>query len=153
MPHTDPYPSQILMSKSLLKFWITHWKTSSLPSCQKIKLAFIKNRQSYFNITQLFDILYSSHEDWPKCIDSIEAEKAFDRAEWSYLFAVLDKFGFGPSFTLWIKLLYSQPTAMIRTNSQMSKPFNLHRGSLQGCHLSPMLFDLAIEPLAIALYL
>ena len=56
------------------------------------------------------------------------------------------------SFALWIKLLYQYPSASVRTNSELSKPFGLHRGSRQGCPLSPMLFYLAIEPLATALH-
>ena len=34
----------------------------------------------------------------------------------------------------------------------ISRPFNLHCGTRQGCPLSPMLFDMAVEPLATALH-
>jgi len=54
-------------------------------------------------------------------------------------------------FTGWIKLLYAAPTAMVRTDGITSQPFRLGRGTRQGCPLSPILFDMAIEPLAIAL--
>ena len=112
---------------------------------------FVKKRQPYFNIRRLFNIIYSPSNTVPECVLSLDAEKAFDRVEWTYLFTVLQKFDLGPCFINWVKLLYSSPTASVLTNSQKSQPFNLQRGTRQGCPLSPLLFNLALEPLAIAL--
>lgn len=56
--------------------------------------------------------------------------------------------GFGPVFKSWVRLLYNAPTARIRANGLLSDSFALHRGTRQGCPLSPLLFAIAIEPLA-----
>ena len=48
-------------------------------------------------------------------------------------------------------MLYSAPVASVRTNDTHSDYFPLHRSTRQGCPLSPLLFAVAIEPLAIAL--
>lgn len=71
--------------------------------------------------------------------------------EWNYLFYALEKFGFGQEFISWIKLLYSSPVASVRTNDTHSDYFPLLRSTRQGCPLSPLLFAVALEPLAIAL--
>ncbi|KAM7402819.1 hypothetical protein PAMP_018030 [Pampus punctatissimus] len=113
---------------------------------------FMKNRYSFFNLRRLFNILYNpSTSDTPEIVLSLDAEKAFDRVEWDYLFSTLTKFGFGQKFLSWVKILYSSPMAAVRTNSNISALFNLQRGTRQGCPLSPLLFALAIEPLALAI--
>lgn len=70
--------------------------------------------------------------------------------EWTYLFVVLHKFGFGSQFISWIQLLYNSPQASVYTNNVVSDYFTLTRGTRQGCPLSPLVFALMI-PLSMAL--
>lgn len=82
---------------------------------------------------------------------SLDAEQAFDQVEWKYIFAALEKFGFGLKFMNILKMLYARPQSSVITNHERSPPSSFHRGTRQGCCLSPMLFALALEPLAIAI--
>lgn len=57
----------------------------------------------------------------------------------------------GPRFIGWVRMLYGAPGARVRVNNELSDRFSLGRGTSQGCPLSPLLFALAIEPLAATL--
>uniref|UniRef100_A0A668AZ50 Reverse transcriptase domain-containing protein n=1 Tax=Myripristis murdjan TaxID=586833 RepID=A0A668AZ50_9TELE len=48
----------------------------------------------------------------------------------------------------WIRALYYKPLARVKTNGIMSEPFELTRSTRQGCPVSPIIFVLALEPLA-----
>lgn len=113
---------------------------------------FMKERLSSNNTRRLINIIqYHNYNQIPGVIVSMDAEKAFDRIELDYMFEVLERFGFQRKFIQWVKLLYKEPSASVLTNGLLSAPFRLRRGTAQGSPLSPLLFSLAIEPLAIAI--
>jgi len=113
---------------------------------------FIPGRFSFFNVRRLMNILYSKHDSLSNvAILSLDAEKAFDQIEWNYIISVLQEFDLGESFSLWVKMLYAKLRASVLTNFDKSSQFTLHRGTRQGCPLSPLLFAFAIEPLAAAI--
>lgn len=87
----------------------------------------------------------------PAILLSLDAEKAFDRIHWGFIFRTLHKFGLTGNIATAIAALYSQPSARVLANGVLSKPFQITNGTRQGCPLSPLIFDLIMEPLAEAI--
>lgn len=56
--------------------------------------------------------------------------------------------GLPKGFVPWIHLLYTAPEAKVLINGHTSPSFLITRGTRQCCPFSPLLFALAIEPLA-----
>lgn len=112
---------------------------------------FVVGRQAFNNTRSVLNTLYKKQNAKDHAILSLDAEKAFDRIEWGYLFETLRRYGLGIEYLKWLKLLYNKPLAQVITNSNISKLFNLARGTRQGCPLSPLLFLCAVEPLAMTI--
>lgn len=116
------------------------------------QVGFVKNRCSADNLRRILHIMWKSRNNIdPIVAFSLDAEKAFDKVELAFLFHTLESFGFGPSFRQWLQLVYTEPMATVLTNGVMSPLFKLSRGTRQGSPLSPLIFALFLEPLAIAL--
>ncbi len=113
---------------------------------------FIKGRNASDNMRRLLHILdFADSHPTPCAVFSLDAEKAFDRLVWNYMWAVLQCFSFGEHFVSMIKTLYHSPAASVITGNIISPSFPLQRGTRQGCPLSPLLFCLSLEPLAQAI--
>ena len=50
-----------------------------------------------------------------------------------------------------VKAIYDKPTANIILNGENLKAFPLRSGTIQGCPLSPLLFNIILEVLATAI--
>ena len=84
-------------------------------------------------------------------IISIDAEKAFDKIQHSFMIKTLQKAGIEGTYLNIIKAIYDKPTANIILNGEKLKAFPLKSGTRQGCPLSPLLFNIVLEVLATAI--
>ena len=102
------------------------------------------------NVALLHDVVhYANEADLPLAILSLDQEKAFDRVDWPFLQSTLLRMGFGPSFIKWVALFYTDIRSSILINSYASRHFKPSRGVRQGCPLSPLLYVLTVEVLAV----
>ena len=84
-------------------------------------------------------------------IISIDAEKAFDKIQQPLMIKTIEKTGIEGTGLNIIKAICNKPTANIVLNGEKLKPFPLRSGTRQGCPLSPLLFNIVLEVLAMAI--
>ena len=82
---------------------------------------------------------------------SIDAEKAFDTIQHPFLIKTLKKLGTERSYLEIIKAIYERPNTNTILNGEKLRAFPLKSGTRQGCPLSPLLFNIALEVLASAI--
>ena len=84
-------------------------------------------------------------------IISTDAEKAFDKIQHSFMIKSIQKAGIEGTYLNIIEAIYDKPTANIILNGEKLKPFPLRSGTRQGCPHSPLLFNIVLEVLTIAI--
>ena len=82
---------------------------------------------------------------------SIDAEKAFDKINHSFMIKTLQKMGREGNYLHIVKVIYDKPMANIILNGEKLKAFPLRIGTRRGCSLSPLLFNIVLEVLATAI--
>ena len=76
---------------------------------------------------------------------SIDAEKAFDKIQCSFMIKTLKKIGMEGTFLNIVKVIYDKPIANIILNGGKLKAFPIRSGIRQGCPLSPLLFNIVLD--------
>lgn len=72
----------------------------------------------------------------------------FNRVYWKCLYIVLNTFGFQGQILNAILALYTTQSARLYMSDILSTPFQITNGMRQGCPLSPLIFNLLMEPFA-----
>ena len=111
---------------------------------------FVRGRYIGQNIRLLSDIMeFSSNKQLSGILLFVDFEKAFDTLEWSFISKTLGAFNFGPNFRKWFSVLYNNIQSSVLNGGYTTNYFQISRGVRQGCPLSPSLFILAVELLAL----
>jgi hypothetical protein len=81
-------------------------------------------------------------------IISLDAKKAFDKNQNSFILKVWGSSGIQAPYLNIIKAIYCKPTANIKLNADILEVIPLKSGTRDGCSLSPYLFNIVFKVLA-----
>lgn len=111
---------------------------------------FLKGRSIHNNIRLVMDIIeYRSQIEDDGFLLFLDFYKAFDSVEHPFILSVLKHFGFGNKFREWVGGLYRDISSCVLLPHGTTPSFKINVGIPQGCPISPYLFILATEMLAI----
>ena len=114
--------------------------------------AFVKGRTLFDAARTISDVMeFTKMRDYKGIMTAIDFEKAFDSLNWNFLLKSLEFFGFGESFLGWIRTFYKNISSCVINNGFSTPSFNLKRGVCQGDPLSPSLFIIVLELLALSI--
>ena len=99
-------------------------------------------------LSHLEEVDYLRATSEPGCIIFLDFEKAFDRTNRHWIQLCLDRLGFGTGVQRWVSIIHANTAVQVLYNGWRTDHFPLHSGVYQGSPLSPLLFNVAAQPLA-----
>ena len=105
--------------------------------------------QGLFNIRKSINMIHHINKlkDKNHMIISTDAEKAFDEIQHQFMIKTLQNAGIEATYHNIIKAIYYKRTVNIILNGKILQAFPLKSGTIQGCPLSPLLFNIVLEVL------
>ena len=96
---------------------------------------FIPGMQGFFNISKSINVIHHINKlkDKNHMIISIDAEKAFDKSQHTFMIKTVQKMSIEETYLNTVKAIYDKPTANIILNGERLKAFPLISGTRQGC--------------------
>ena len=117
------------------------------------QVGFNPGMQGWFNIRNTIHRInhINKQTDKNQIIISINAEKAFNKIQHPFLLKTLESIGIEGPFLKTISSIYLKPSTSIICNGDKLEAFPIRSGVKQGCPLSPLLFNIVIKTLAVAI--
>ena len=113
---------------------------------RKNQAGFRQGRSCIQQITILRRIIEGAYsQDIPLFITFIDFKKAFDSIDRAMMFAILLHYGIPAMIVAAIRVLYDESKSQVYIQGQLSEPFNITTGVLQGDVLAPFLFIIVID--------
>jgi hypothetical protein len=115
-----------------------------------MQTAFMPDRHILEGVVILHETIHELHR---KKLDGVllklDFEKAYDKVKWSFLQQTLCIKGFNPKWCDWIKNFVEKGSVGIRVNNGIGHYFQTRKGLRQGDPLSPILFNIIADMLAV----
>ena len=113
---------------------------------------FMSDRSTSDNIRLVYDVLEQARlQNKTGMLLLIDFEKAFDTVAWSFIFKSLKYFNFKKDIITWIETFYKDIKSTIIVNNSPTTWFKVNRGCRQGDPISPYIFLLCSEILALSI--
>ena len=117
------------------------------------QVGFIPGMQGFFNICKPISAIHhiDKLKNKNRMIISIEAEKAFIKIQHPFMLKSLQKVGREGTYFNITKVIYNKPKASIIFSGEKLKAFPLRSGTRKRCPLLPLLFNIVLEFLGMAI--
>ncbi len=135
----------------LALIYVTRLKSGLSNIIAESQTGFMAKRHICSNIRLVLDVLdYNHFVHSDALILFLDFYKAFDTIDHHFLLQSLHTFGFGNNFIQTVKMFYRGINSSVILQNNTSRRFFINRGVRQGCPISPFLFLIVVELLAIS---
>jgi hypothetical protein len=114
---------------------------------------FLRGRNILEGVVILQETIHKLHlKKQSGVILKIDFEKAYDKVKWPFMFQTLRMKGFSSKWISWMKSFVTGGSVAINVNDEVGYYFQTRKGLRQGDTLSPLLFNLVADMLAILIH-
>lgn len=112
--------------------------------------AFLQHRHIGLNLRTVQDIIdFTNRTSSLAFLLALDYRKAFDSLRWSFILKALRFFGFGEAFCDSIQMLFTDLEMYVFNSGYTTPYFSLSNGVRQGYCVSPLLFVILVEIMAL----